>query len=885
MRKTQLIFLFTSLFLFSTTCTLSASTIVFDLKCENLVKPNAIDNTTPHFSWKLKSEKGKLFQHYYEIQVASDSTSLTAGKANLWSTGKVKSSASVMVPYKGKLLFSQSLCYWRVRVWDENGKASDWSPISRFGIGILDNDMKGSYIGLSGESGDVGCPILRKEFVVDNRSTSFLHINSLGYHELYINGKKVTENVLSPAVSQLNKRSLIVTYDITPYIRTGKNDLVLWLGKGWYKETTFGAAYNGPLVKAQLDVQENGRWKTLLNTDTSWKGRPTGYNDTDTWRPHKFGGERIVRKNVPTDLSSSALDNMKWYATTEIDVPDIIATPMMTDGDKIQKIFTPKNITKLEDGIWLIDMGKALTGWFEIHLPRLPAGHEVKIEYTDYIDKGVFQDQEQADYYIAAGSGDEYFCNKFNHHAFQYIKISSLPVQPQKEDIKAHLIHTDYNTASSFECSDSDLNAIHDMIQYTMQCLTFGGYMVDCPHFERLGYGGDGNSSTEAFQTMYDVSPLYTNWMQAWGDVMREDGSLPHVAPNPYSAGGGPYWCGFVIMAPWHTYVNYNDSRLLERHYPLMKEWLKYVEKHTVDGLLKPWPNTDYRNWYLGDWIAPKGVDVSDESSVTLVNNCFISECYATMEKIAILLGEKDDAKLYASKRKDLNQLIHSTFYNSQKGTYATSSQLDLTYPMLAEVTPPAVYETVKNSLFKETIEKMNGHIGVGLVGVPILTRWATENKAADFIYTMLKKRDYPGYLYMIDNGASTTWEYWSAERSRIHNCYNGIGTWFYQAVGGIRIDEDNPGYKHVYIEPQIPTGVTWAKTTKESPYGTIAVNWHLESGILNIEVILPPGTKGTVILPDNTKEYQLNGKKYQPVKSTLVNNGVNRFSISLKNN
>lgn len=885
-RKAQSIWLITFLLLFSTFCSLNASPIVFDLKCENLVNPNAIDNTTPHFSWKLRSEKGKMFQHYYEIQVASDSISLTEGKANVWNSGKTKSPSSVMVPYNGRFLFSRTLYYWRVRVWDENGKASGWSPIARFGTGILDNDMEGSYIGLSSEAGDIGSPLLRKKFAIDNKSTSFLHINSLGYHEVYINGKKVTDNVLCPAVSQLNKRSLIVTYDITPYLKTGENDLVVWLGKGWYKETTFGATHNGPLVKAQLDVMEKNRWKTLLSTDTSWTGTPTGLTDMGTWRPHKFGGERIVRKEIPADLSSATLDKMKWSTVTEIDVPDMTATPMMTEPDKIQTTFTPKSIIKLNDNTWLIDMGKALTGWFEINLPQLPANHEVRMEYSDYINKeGIFQEQEQYDIYVASGDGNDYFCNKFNHHAFQYVRISNLPTEPRKEDIKAYLIHTDYNKASSFECSDPDLNSIHDMIQYTIECLSFGGYMVDCPHIERLGYGGDGNSSTETFQLMYDVSPLYTNWMQAWEDVVREGGSLPHVAPNPYSAGGGPYWCGFVIMAPWRTYVNYNDSRLIERHYPLMKEWLGYVEKYTVNGLLKPWPNTDYRNWYLGDWLTPKGTDASAESSVDLVNNCFISECFATMEKIATILGKPEEAKEYSVKKKQLNELIHTTFYNADNSSYSTSSQLDLAYPMLTGVTPTSLYESVKNRLFTETTERLKGHIGCGLVGVPIVTEWAVKNNAADFMYTMLKKRDYPGYLYMIDNGASTTWEYWSGERSRIHNCYNGIGTWFYQAVGGIRVDEKNPGYKHLYIEPQIPEGITWAKATKETPYGTVYVNWRLDSDILNLEISLPANTKATVVLPENTMSYQLNGKKHNAVKSTLVNNGVNKFSISLKNN
>ncbi|MDR2775495.1 MAG: hypothetical protein LBC19_12295 [Tannerella sp.] len=58
--------------------------------------------------------------------------------------------------------------------------------------------------------------------------------------------------------------------------------------------------------------------------------------------------------------------------------------------------------------------------------------------------------------------------------------------------------------------------------------------------------------------------------------------------------------------------------------------------------------------------------------------------------------------------------------------------------------------------------------------------------------------------------GATTTWEHWNGERSRIHNCYNGIGSWFYEAIGGIHPDDRAPGYRHFYICPQIPEGMTW---------------------------------------------------------------------------
>ena len=863
----------------------SSALTVTELKCENLVNPNAIDNTTPHFSWKVLYDGGKMKQQFYEIQVASDSIELIANNADLWNTSKCESAESIMIPYAGAALSSRSLCYWRVRIWNDKGEVSPWSDIARFGVGILSKaEWKSKFIGLPSSAGNTETPLLRKKFTIEGNSTTFLHVNSLGYHEVYINGKKVGDEVLSPAVTQMNKRSLTVTYDVTSYIQQGDNEIVLWLGSGWYKNSAYDRAPisptpNGARVNVQLDQLKNGEWETVIVTDSSWKGRETGYKDTGSWNALRFGGEKVEAKLLPADMTSETLDQLTWSSVLEMDIPNIEMSPEMTEPNKIQEIITPVEITDLSQNSWIVDMGKNLNGWFEIKFPKLSANQTIILDYSDYLDNGVFQDQGQKDTYIASGNGNEIFCNKFNHHAFRYVKITMKASKPKLEDMKAYLIHTDYRTASSFECSDPDLNAIHNMIHYTMRCLAFSGYMVDCPHLERAGYGGDGNSSTMTFQTMYDASPLFHNWMTAWGDAMREGGSLPHVAPNAGAGGGGPYWCSIFVMAPWRTYINYNDARLLQKYYPAMKEWLGYVDKYTVDGLLKRWPDTEYRDWYLGDWLSPVG------STDDLVNNCAISQCFAMMEKIAEVLDKPDEAQEFKQKKEALNALIHTTYYKSQNKTYGNSSQLDLSYPMLAGVTPPNLYENVKQQLFNRTAKTDKGHIGVGLVGVPILTEWAIENKAVDYMYGILKKRDNPGYLYMIDNGATTTWEYWNGERSRIHNCFNGIGTWFYQAVGGIRIDENKPGYKHVFIEPQIPTGVTWAKTTKETPYGTINVDWELKTDaelLLNIK--LPVGTTATVILPENTLNCSVNGDNVaiEDGKTIKIENGDYQLIIGL---
>lgn len=858
-----------------------------ELKCENLIDPLGIDNVTPHFSWKLKGDGWKGGQTYYEIQVASDSILLVQDKADLWNTGKLKSKTSVMVPYQGKILTSRSLCYWRVRVWDVKKQDSSWSPVARFGVGILDqSQMKGEYIGASVEGGEICAPILRKKVKLTQGETSFLHVNTLGYHEIYVNGKKVGEDVLTPAVSHLSKRSLIVTYDITPYLREGENDLLIWLGQGWYKTTTFGAAYEGPLVKAELDVLRNGKWEVVTKTDGSWYGRESGYSDTGTWSALQFGGERVDGRILPRDLSTQALDKMKWTPVVKVNVPDHIASPQMCEINKIHQILQAVSVKKLGESLWLVDMGKVQTGWFEMQMPILPAGHEVIMEYSDNLTKdGEFDKQGESDIYISGGKQGEYFRNKFNHHAFRYVRISNLPQKPETGAMKSLQIYGDYKQTATFECSDADLNAIHQMIQYTMKCLTFSGYMVDCPHLERAGYGGDGNSSTMSLQTMYDVAPTFENWVQTWGDSMREGGSLPHVGPNPGAGGGGPYWCGFFVQAPWRTYVNYNDPRLIEKYYSQMKEWFKYVDKYTVDGLLKRWPDTKYRDWYLGDWLAPMGVDAGNQASVDLVSNCFISECLSTMYKTAITLGKREEAEEFAMRREKLNKLIHQTFYREDEGIYSTGSQLDMCYPMLVGVVPDSLYNKVKENVVAMTEEKYKGHIAVGLVGVPILTEWAVRNKQVDFFYQMMKKRDYPGYLYMIDHGATATWEYWSGERSRVHNCYNGIGTWFYQAVGGIRLDEAKPGYRHFYVDPQIPNGVTWVKVTKESPYGTIAVNWKLkDDNQLNLQLTVPAGTTATVCIPNNAVSCKKNKKKVSVKEQTVdVEAGHYDFLFNLK--
>ncbi|MGX8683502.1 MAG: alpha-rhamnosidase, partial [Bacteroidales bacterium] len=277
--------------------------------------------------------------------------------------------------------------------------------------------------------------------------------------------------------------------------------------------------------------------------------------------------------------------------------------------------------------------------------------------------------------------------------------------------------------SATFICSDQRLNKVHDLIKYTLQCLAFSGYMVDCPHLERMGYGGDGNSSTMTLQTMWDVRDTYHNWLTAWEDAMDSIGSLPYVAPA-FRTGGGPYWSGFIIKAPWRTYLNYGDRTLIDRHYEQMKLWLSYVDRYSPHGLLEPWPE-EGRTWFLGDWLAPTGIEVGGESAL-FVSNCFIAECLADMKQMALLKGLNADAQQFEARRNRLVADIHQAYFHPESQTYALGTPLDLSYALLQNIPPDsAITQAIREKLLADCHDKYNDHIAVGLMGVPIFTEWA----------------------------------------------------------------------------------------------------------------------------------------------------------------
>ena len=720
------------------------------------------------------------------------------------------------------------------------------------------------FIGCRTDSGWAETPMLRTTFHVDAeelqkspRVVAFsVTVASLGYHEVYVNHTKVGDEVMQPAVSQLDKRALWVKYDITPYLHEGDNELMLWTGQGW------GRIYGTPAVaKAKVEKRvsdgECGLIHEILKTDSSWEASPSPYSYTGNWQPMQFGGECYDARVKP-----------RWRRASVYETKDISITQQEFEGNRKVGRLWPQSVDTLSDGTFLIDFGRVVTGWLQVQCQRIPEGKVITMEYLDHLEaKPPFT---ETDIYISDGDDDIHFTNRFHIHSFRYVKVKGLAHYltyglntPIITATAVQISAVDPDSGATFECSDSRLNAIHNMVKYTLSCLTFNGYMVDCPHIERMGYGGDGNSSTMTLQTLWDVRSTYANWMQAWADAMQPDGELPYVAPA-FRTGGGPYWCGFIIKAPWRTCLNYGDRSLIHRYYGDMKRWLEYIERHSNDYILQPWADNERHSWFLGDWAVPEGVDKGGES-VLHASSCFISDCLADMVRMASMTGHPDDAQHYAAWHQNLNASIQRHFYHPETHTYANGTPLDQCYALLMGIPPDSITAAaVETKLINDCHYKYRDHIAAGLMGVPVFTEWCIRERQADLMATILRQPDYPGYLYMIENGATTTWESWDCgrpgkeDRSRVHNCYNGIGIWFYQALAGIRPDPEEPGYKHFFIDPQPCEGVEWVKATKPTPYGTIRVD--IEKGQLKVEI--PQGTTATVF-PGTPKERQLTSGKH----------------------
>lgn len=718
-----------------------------------------------------------------------------------------------------------------------------------------------------------------------------MFVASVGYHELYVNGNKIGDEVLAPAVTDHTKRARYIAYDIAPQLKAGENVIALWLGTSWsvFPPYIMADLPRTPMVIAQADIYEKGGQSPVLRvkTDSSWKTHASPNKLSSKWTENYFGGEIWDNNKAIPNWNKADFDARAWKSATVYNL-NLTLSAQRVEGNKLYNEIRPVAIETQPDGAYRVDMGVNFAGWTSI---------KVKGQPGDRIDF-LFSEREQNEMtfrnfsaYIIGSSGEGTFQNRFNYSSGRWITIKGLKEKPQLSDIKGWMVRTAYQPSSTFECSNPLQNWIYDRVLWTYQNLSIGGYIVDCPQRERLGYGGDAHATAETGLLNYKTAAFYTKWMQDWQDVRGtepvvgdmnnqewarqgimsgrrlKNGILPHTAPT-YSGGGGPSWGSITVALPWLLYQQTGDKRILEENYSLMDEWLQFLQTKTIDGVMRRFGG----NWdFLADWLWPgataEGMN-NNKPQAECFNSCFLVYNFRLMEKIANTLNRTEEAKTWKSKADENSKAIHAAYFNPEDDSYSDRSMGNLAIALLGEVPPVEIRERVMRRLEKEILEIKKGHIDVGITGGAVLFRLLRQENRPDLVYSMLAQTEYPGWGYMKANGATTIWEMWEKDlpgHSLLHSSYLYPGAWYIDALLGIRADENNPGYKHFFIRPPLAgeTNIEWANGSFDSPAGLIKSSWTTKEGKVRLEITVPPNTSATVYFPADESSVLINKKQY----------------------
>ena len=857
-----------------------------DLQCEYQTNPLGIDMETPRFSWQLSDPRpvrGQV-QTAYHMLVASSPDKLTEAGADVWNSRKIDSPQSLLVPFGGKKLQSSSAYFWKVRVYDKDGNPSKWSEPARFVTGVLDpGEWNAAAWIRHPDASRVKHIWFRQNLTLAGRPGAvFIHVASLGHHELYVNGQKADDRVLAPALTNFDKRLFYVTYDISQLLKKGNNTLGVWYASGWASYDCFSRT---PALRVLLNGQDVEGNSLTLASDATWRCAVS--NSEDTYHTRSFGhngGEIVDARAAVSNWNSPSFDDSQWaYAATATATGNDSVSLEAHDIDPSRVIdtFAAQKITDSGDGVYQIDFGKNFTGWLNIKFSGLSAGDTVVIGSAD--DDSTFADFNIYNVFVSSGKDGETFRNRFNYVAGRYANIKGLRQAPKPEDATAYAISTDLRRTGKFNSSNELFNEIFETDLWTFLANTTEGFTADCPHRERCGYGEVATATSWGIGLPdYDAGAFYRNVVRNWRDVQLPDGWGRHTAPQPHNGHwGGAMWCSAGLNVAWEHYIHYGDTQILELIYPAAVRWLEFLNAHAGKGLLEKYRDSDGQ--FLGDWLAPHSrSEFGTSRQAVYFNNCVYAMNLGTFVKIANLLGKPDDAALYGSRLAALRPAIHAEFYDPETGSYCDGNQVQQAFAVITGVATGSIRTQAEASIINNMRNEKN-YFDMGSSGLVVLLHYLAEHpETAGLAASILNKTEFPGYGYFIAQGETTWPEDWKINvPSKIHTCYTGIAGWLTKGLCGIQPGETNPGYKHFTVKPFIVDEVDFAEASVGSPYGEIVSRWERRDGEITLSVTVPPNTTATVYVPASKMEdLSENGKAIGKVKGITPKGMENGYAV-----
>lgn len=861
---TKYIFFFFALLLVQTSF---AQLKITDLTAEHLVAPLGLGAKQPRLGWKIITDKRNVVQSAYEIQV---STTKDPSKADAWSTGKVMSDQSTNIMYQGKELKSTTHYFWRVRVWDNTGKASPWSERSWWTTGLLNpTDWKAQWIesGLPGDSVLGASPMFRRSFVLKKGVNSArIYITSHGLYEASVNGKRVGEAYLTPGWTSYKTRLPYQVYDVTSSIKQGANVIGVVLGDGWYRghlawednKNIYGKKV-GLLLELELTYADGTT--EIITSDDQWKT-----SMGPILKSSIYHGEHYDARLEKSGWNTSSYDASGWNGVKVNDVAKENLFASQSPSITRHEVFKPVKVLTTPKGEKVLDFGQNLVGWVQFKVTG-KQGDVVKIHHAEVLDKegNFYTDNLRAAkaevQYTLKGGGEETFEPHFTFFGFRFIKVDGYPGELILNNFQGVTLYSDMRPTGTFECSNTLVNQLQHNIQWGQRG-NFLDVPTDCPQRdEKLGWTGDAQAFSRTAAFNFDVDNFFAKWLKDLAADQQPDGRVPFVIPNVLKStdGGSAGWADAATIIPWNMYLAYGDQKILQDQYQSMKSWVSFMQTNSTNDLWN-------KGFHFGDWLFYRPFDDNDgRSAVTdkyLIAQTFFAHSVDLVIKTATILGEVDDvAKYTALLAKVKNAFLKE--YVTPNGRLVSSTQtayvLALNFDMLPEDRRKQAAEYLV-----QNIKSYDNHLTTGFLGTPYLCHVLTRFGYTDVAYALLLQESYPSWLYPVKMGATTIWERWDGIKpdgtfqtpgmnSFNHYAYGAIGDWLYRVVAGIDTYEDGTGYKHIRLQPHPGGGFTFANAELQTQYGKIGSHWKIENGNFLFTVEVPANTVATVYIPANS--------------------------------
>jgi hypothetical protein len=837
------------------------------LTCEFHSDPLGVDEATPRLGWQFAPvTERNLRQTAFQILVSSSQTALERGEGDFWDSGRVESAASTLVAYAGVALRSSQACYWKVRVWDHNGKVSAWSPLARWTMGLLaPADWQAKWIGAPAATASAPAPatlLLRREFTAKPKLVrALVHVTGVGQYELTINGRKVSEDLLSPGWTNYRKTVLYDTFDVTTRVRAGAaNAIGLILGNGMYNVTggryvKFTGSFGPIKAIAQLRLDYSDGTSEFIGTDAHWQAAPGPITFSCV-----FGGEDYDARLEPTGWNQPGFKSSGWVTAQETTGPGgelrglSHAAPPIRAFDVLKPVATKA----VRSGVTVYDLGQNAS-----LMPRFTvqgaSGSTVRIIPAELINADGSVDRVSVgggeaywQYTLAGAAGGENWFPKFFYHGARYLQVEcSAPAQdselPVVKTIEGVVVHTASPPAGDFETSNELFNRIRTLIRWAQRS-NLVSLITDCPHRERLGWLEQYHLNGPSLRYEFDLTALFAKCFDDLADAQLDNGLVPDIAPEYVVFSDGfrdsPEWGSAFILAAWQQYLFTGDTTAFQRHYDGMKRYVAYLTTKSKDHLL---------NHGLGDWadLGPKpGYSYAQLTPVMLTATAIYYEDILTMGRIAVLLNRTEDIAAYNELGRQVRAAFNQALYKPEAGSYATGSQTSNAMPCVLGLVERSEAPAVLDAIVADV--RAQGGVTAGDVGYRYLLRALADGGRSDVIYAMNNQSGKPGYGYQLERGATSLTESWSAVRgaSQNHFMLGQIMEWFYHDLAGIQPDPEAPGFRKIIIKPAIVGDLTWVKGRYDSAHGRISSAWKHEAGRVTLSVGIPGNTTATIYLP-----------------------------------